>query len=154
VVGGVGLGVLVADRVVGAEPLAIRLDGLTSLARTSSTSFTISGGCLAESANGAVIVVYAGIWNSWQHLGTVGTSSAERSLRVTGDEGETAWSGFRAAVYPNRTIRLAAPHWFLISVGVASSAVPWLPRRFGHRTLLIAMTVVAVGLGAIVYSMR
>jgi hypothetical protein len=34
------------------------------------------------------------------------------------------------------------------------TAVPWLPSRFSLRTLLIATTLVAVGLGLIVYIAR
>ena len=45
------------------------------------------------------------------------------------------------------------PDWFLIGVAVALSAVPWLrwSKQFSIRTLLIAMTLIAVMLGAVVY---
>jgi hypothetical protein len=49
---------------------------------------------------------------------------------------------------------LKIPYWFLASVTAAISALPFLRWRFSLRTLLIAMTLVAVGLGVIVYSMR
>jgi hypothetical protein len=47
---------------------------------------------------------------------------------------------------------IGMPHWaWLLPVAIAAAAL-WLPRskRFGLRTLLIAMTLVAVGLGLIV----
>ena len=45
---------------------------------------------------------------------------------------------------------LYIPYWFGVLVAAASVAVPWIPWRFSLRTLLIAMTLVAVGLGLIV----
>jgi hypothetical protein len=46
------------------------------------------------------------------------------------------------------------PHWFLISLCAVAATLPWLPwrspRQFSLRTLLIATTLVAVGLGVIV----
>jgi hypothetical protein len=44
------------------------------------------------------------------------------------------------------------PHWFLVSLAAIGAAVPWIPwsKRFSLRTLLIAMTLVAAGLGLIV----
>jgi hypothetical protein len=132
-----------------------RYDSVGSLLLTrTTTEFAIASGCLMESANGAVIVVYAGIGESWQYLGNIGTSPEDPALRITGDEGESACSGFRAAVYPAGPTRLAAPHWFLILIGVVSSAIPWMRLQFGLRTLLIAITLVGVALGWIVYVMR
>ncbi len=43
------------------------------------------------------------------------------------------------------------PYWFLIAVDGALIAAPWLRFRFSLRTLLIATTLVAVGLGLIVW---
>jgi hypothetical protein len=41
------------------------------------------------------------------------------------------------------------PHWFLVLLTGALAALPWIkrPYRFSFRTLLIAMTVLAVFLG-------
>jgi hypothetical protein len=44
-----------------------------------------------------------------------------------------------------------APFWFLITVVTALGMTPWLRWRVSLRTLLIAMTVVAVLLGAVVW---
>jgi hypothetical protein len=45
---------------------------------------------------------------------------------------------------------LTVPYWFAVAVLCLISAVPWLPRRFSLRTLLIATTLVAVVLGVVV----
>jgi len=50
--------------------------------------------------------------------------------------------------------RFVAPCWFAISLCVVPAALPWLPWRFSLRTLLIATTLIAVGLGLIVYVNR
>ena len=44
------------------------------------------------------------------------------------------------------------PHWFLVLVSLSLITTPWFPwsRRFSLRTLLIATTLVAVGLGVVV----
>jgi hypothetical protein len=44
-----------------------------------------------------------------------------------------------------------APHWFIAVVTAACAGTPWISRRFSLRTLLIATTLVALGLGMIVY---
>jgi hypothetical protein len=41
------------------------------------------------------------------------------------------------------------PHWFLFLLSAAFAGVPWIFHRFSLRTLLIAVTLVAVVLGAI-----
>jgi hypothetical protein len=45
---------------------------------------------------------------------------------------------------------VAIPYWFLIMATVALATLPWFRKRFSLRTLLIATTLVAVGLGIIV----
>jgi hypothetical protein len=51
-------------------------------------------------------------------------------------------------------IGMDIPMWFFVLVSGALAIAPWLPWRFSLRTLLITMTLVAVVMGAIVYSMR
>jgi hypothetical protein len=41
------------------------------------------------------------------------------------------------------------PHWFAAVLTAMLAGVPWIRRRFSLRTLLIATTLVAVGLGTI-----
>ena len=44
------------------------------------------------------------------------------------------------------------PYWFIVLVTAATAISPWLPwsKRFSLRTLLIATTLVAVGMGIVV----
>ena len=46
------------------------------------------------------------------------------------------------------------PHWFLLGTCMTFATVPWLPYRYSLRTLLIATTLVAVGLGLVVYAVK
>jgi hypothetical protein len=57
--------------------------------------------------------------------------------------------------YVEDDTQVVVPHWFLILISAFIAAVPWLTRlrRFSLRTLLIAITLVAVGLGIVVVSM-
>ena len=55
---------------------------------------------------------------------------------------------------PNNSTGIRAPFSFLISVSAVIAVLPWLPRRFSLRTLLIATTLVAVGLGLILWASR
>jgi hypothetical protein len=45
------------------------------------------------------------------------------------------------------------PHWFVVLVASLVGALPWAWKyqRFSLRTLLIATTLVAVGLGVVVW---
>ena len=49
---------------------------------------------------------------------------------------------------------LSMPYWFLAALATSLSIFPWTnwSRRFSLRTLLIATTLVAVGLGLIVWA--
>ena len=50
--------------------------------------------------------------------------------------------------------KIAVPWWFPVLLSITFAGLPWLrqiPHRFSLRTLLIATTLVAVGLGAIVW---
>jgi hypothetical protein len=52
---------------------------------------------------------------------------------------------------------VVVPFWFLLVTIASVGTIPWLrqlPYQFSLRTLLIAMTLVAVALGAIVYAVR
>jgi hypothetical protein len=61
--------------------------------------------------------------------------------------------GFYYHASPGSTT-FAIPYWFLtLSLAMMSAVAgfPWIPRRFSLRVLLIATTLVAVALAAIVY---
>ena len=66
--------------------------------------------------------------------------------------------GFRYSVYSDGSWHVWSPLWvvgMLLAAAVAPfAALPWLPWRFSLRTLLIATTLVAVALAAIVYASR
>ena len=47
--------------------------------------------------------------------------------------------------------QIGVPYWFAISLVSMLAAAPWVRWRFSLRTLLISMTLTAVGLGLIVY---
>jgi hypothetical protein len=53
-----------------------------------------------------------------------------------------------------KTAALVVPLWALVLVGAVAASIPWIRWRFSLRTLLIATTLVAVVLGAVVYAMR
>ncbi len=59
-----------------------------------------------------------------------------------------------AAVSLTNTSALELPYWFSVAVLAALSALPWLRSRFSLRTLLIGMTLVAVLLGAAVWTVK
>jgi hypothetical protein len=46
------------------------------------------------------------------------------------------------------------PHWFPATVSIATAALPWFRYSFSLRTLLIATTLVAVGLGLIAWAAK
>jgi hypothetical protein len=66
--------------------------------------------------------------------------------------------GFRYNVYSNGSWHAWGPLWAvaaLIAVVVAPlAALPWISSRYSLRTLLIATTVVAVGIGLLVMMVR
>jgi hypothetical protein len=49
---------------------------------------------------------------------------------------------------------VAMPYWFVAALIAVTAAVPWLRWRFSLRALLVVTTLVAVGLGLIVYIKR
>jgi hypothetical protein len=51
----------------------------------------------------------------------------------------------------------SVPHWFLVLLSATIASAPWVRQlkwRFSLRTLLIAMTLVAVLLGAVVWAVK
>jgi hypothetical protein len=52
--------------------------------------------------------------------------------------------------------RFTVPCWLLVLASMALAACPWIhwSNRFSLRTLLIAMTLVAVALGILIYAAR
>ena len=53
-----------------------------------------------------------------------------------------------------RETLVKVPIWFLILCLAGFGFLPWIRRRYSLRTLLIGMTVAAIGLGLVVYLSR
>jgi hypothetical protein len=83
----------------------------------------------------------------WQ-LGTTSVEAHIRAGKRLGHGSQLA-TGFRFESSAGRV-----PYWFLVILTAAVAAVPWIKWRFSLRTLLIAMTLVAIGLGAVIYLAR
>ncbi len=68
--------------------------------------------------------------------------------------GETYW--WFAVLSGNKFHSVVIPNWFLMLSCCGFGSVPWLPwsKRFSLRTLLLAMTLVAVVLGVLVWMVR
>jgi hypothetical protein len=62
--------------------------------------------------------------------------------------------GFDAFTYPGGVKLYSIPFWFITLACIAVMLLPWISARFSLRTLLVAMTLVAIGLGWIVYATR
>ena len=60
------------------------------------------------------------------------------------------FSGFQSR-HTNRCDSLSIPHWFAVALAATFAATPWLRWRFSLRTLLIAITLVALVLGLVVW---
>jgi hypothetical protein len=60
---------------------------------------------------------------------------------------------FEGGVYFNGC-HFQIPYWFLILTATIASSLPFTARRFSLRTLLIAMTLIGVVLGAVFYLVR
>jgi hypothetical protein len=98
---------------------------------------------IVESAGGGVSLVYleSQHWGSyWDHTGPLRHIQA-----VTVDRG-SASLGYAASPW-HRAYRV--PHWLLVVLLGALAALPWVKWswRFSLRTLLVVMTIVAIGLG-------
>jgi hypothetical protein len=68
-------------------------------------------------------------------------------------DGKRAWSTSKSSNFIGiryGTFFTAIPQWFVVTACAAAASAPWMRWRFRLRTLLIATTLVAVGLGLIV----
>jgi hypothetical protein len=70
-----------------------------------------------------------------------------------GSSGPPGWY-FNIQRTPIFAFQIAAPHWGLATLMATLAALPWirLSKRFSLRTLLIAVTLVAITLGFVVYA--
>ena len=114
--------------------------------------FLVGNSVGGEMSFGVGTFVDAGRWN-WN---SEPVSEPYTRLAVSDMTGEGGPLGFGISMNVNQLI-VAMPHWFPFLVSTMLTALPWIahPRwRFSLRTMLIATTLVALVLGAIVWLVR
>jgi hypothetical protein len=86
------------------------------------------------------------------YQGRTGTSVALTAARAFAWVPPASFAGFEIRSNRNSNVVVIIPYWFLVlSLGVIAAA-PWIRwRRFSLRTLLIGMTLIAVGLGLLAW---
>jgi hypothetical protein len=77
----------------------------------------------------------------------------------TKDRFEGAFDKYVLGFYFGRgpSLELGVPFWFFVLIGLAVTVAPWIRHlswQFSLRALLIAATVVAVGLGVVIWAAR
>jgi hypothetical protein len=99
-----------------------------------------------HSSNGRIALLRVANSNpSWRAL------SDRPSAQSSGLHGAPMWQYGKK---PNGEWYVVVPQWFPVLVTGTLVAAPWLRWRFSLRTLLIATTLVAVGLGVAVMVLR
>jgi hypothetical protein len=90
---------------------------------------------------------------TYWHFGTFPSSKHNYGLVTDGFQ-VISFLGFRW-VCSNSIYESNVPFWFLTLAVALTSALPWIRwrRRFSLRTLMIAMTLMGLVLGAIVYAL-
>lgn len=75
-----------------------------------------------------------------------------RCMSADMGEGILPWH-FQLQTTPALMFQLTYPHWFIVVATTSLALLPWIrwSRRFSMRTLLVAMTLVAVLLGLIAW---
>jgi hypothetical protein len=101
-----------------------------------------------------VLVVVLWIRSDWhpQSLGPYGTP--EFAYVISSSDGEAFL--IKQVEVPLLVV-ISVPYWAITLVALTFTAVPWLsllPIRFSLRTLLIAVTLVAVGMGVVGWLVR
>jgi hypothetical protein len=99
------------------------------------------------------------LWFAYQRFSNIDWIEFDRGILDAATAADfRAWAGPLGFNLDNDADSTAIylPDWFAILTVSALSAVPWIrwSKRFSLRTLLIATTLVAVVLGAIVYAVR
>ena len=67
---------------------------------------------------------------------------------------DASWRHYFVRDSTSLAFSIVVPFWFPILMSAVIGGLSWLPFRFTLRTLLIATTLVAVGLGLIVWAAR
>jgi hypothetical protein len=89
----------------------------------------------------------------WPERGVIGFGWISQSMYLNVPKGPSGWqdTGLTARSVGVHSTGGMVPHWFCVAFIAALIAAPWLRFRFSLRTLLIATTLVTVGLGLAVY---
>jgi hypothetical protein len=101
--------------------------------------------------SGVGVVMADTVDHHWFHNSLLETESVRHNDI---DERRSGFWGFGYNIWQDGDWQVWAPHWFVVIITVCVGAAPWWSLRFSLRTLIIAMTVVAVALGLIVFSMQ
>jgi hypothetical protein len=107
----------------------------------------------------AVLVVAAWVRSYWSRdrivFAQIVIESHTGQMQIQAGDDETFVTAFPP--YPGLKLRdgtLWMPHRDSVLLFVTLAAIPWAPSIFTRRTILIATTLVAVGLGLIVWLAR
>jgi hypothetical protein len=89
----------------------------------------------------------------WPYRGKLGFSWIRQTLYLNMPNSETGWDrhGMSGRSWGANSTGVMVPHWFGASSFASMAGLPFLRWRFSLRTMLIATTLVAVGLGLIVW---
>jgi hypothetical protein len=103
-------------------------------------------GVVIESANGRVLAAIIGTDSPVTVKGVIVSRYQRPDYQLGGsDTGLELLSEYSE-------YGVIVPHWFLIILCAVVATLPWIRWRFSVRTLLIAITLVAILLGPIVYA--
>jgi hypothetical protein len=97
------------------------------------------------SEGGQITFIWAGLTSN-MHWGSYHSEDID-PVKMPGKFGFGHYSAWLGRI-------ITVPYWSVVLPAAAIGSVSWLSWRFSLRTLLIAMTLIAVGLGWAVYSMR
>jgi hypothetical protein len=114
---------------------------------------TPTGGTRIFSGYGKILVKVASVAGKVPTVVVDAKSDKNMLPTETAYFGMKFYAGFLLRPQPNGFDSFI-PYWFLVSAFATVATLPWIRWRFRLRTLLIAMTLVAVMLGAIVYAVR
>ena len=87
---------------------------------------------------------------TWGHFEFEPTTS----LGIADDEVFAIGNALSIHQWGLNNLTVFTPHWALVMFFAMLVALPWIPYRFSLRTLLIATTLVAIGMGAVIYLSR
>jgi hypothetical protein len=118
-----------------------RLDGLSVPITITRRIEIWSGGARLEFRM-AEYIGPSGPSNPW-NLARLSRNEVLDYMKAAGIKRETRYFG-------QTQFGFLLPTWLFVLIAISGATAPWLPWQFSLRTLLIVMTVFAVGLGVII----